>query len=115
MSVTNATGFSLDISVPFAIAIRKSAGGVDPSFKSGQGRLLTILSWSMPKPTQAGNAMDGRRLSVQMAAGVVEAQALAPSDGIAQVTVPVAAAAHRTRKPGQRPVRPHQQHAVPVD
>ena len=36
MSVINATGFSLDISVPFAIAIRKSAGGVGPSFKSGR-------------------------------------------------------------------------------
>jgi len=39
LSVMNATGFSIDILVPFAIAVLTlSAGGVGPSFKSSRSK-----------------------------------------------------------------------------
>ena len=58
--------------------------------------------------------MDGGRLPVQVAHGAIEAQALAASQ-LVEKDVPAAPTAPRALEPRQRLVRPHHQHAVPVD
>ena len=99
MSAINATGFSLVISVPFAIAIRKSASGVGPSFKSGQGRLLTVLSWSMPSlplPLRLANA-DPPAKVVHDRTQVLDQRLLFRMDHRHELLVAGAAAAWRAR------------------
>jgi len=65
-------------------------------------------------PSQPCDAVNTWHLPMQMAGGVVEAEA-DPAGKLVEKNVPAAPAAPRALKPRKCPVSPHHQHAVPVD
>jgi len=64
-------------------------------------------------PSQPCDAVNTWHLPVQMAGGVVEAEA-DPAGKLVEKNVPAAPAAPRALEPRKCPVSPHHQHAVPV-
>src|SRR5262245_61674216 len=65
-------------------------------------------------PSQPCDAVNAWHLPVQMAGGVVEAEA-DPAGKLVEKNVPATPAPPRALEPRKYPVSPHHKHAVPVD